>query len=179
MRHLYFVRHGHYHKPDSPDGKLTAIGRRQARRTGRRLASVPIEAIHGSDLMRAAETPFILAEALGGLSVKRSKVLREMHPTSVPGVQVPLETRRRGKRNLDAIVSRYFRTSRRECHEVVVCHGNLIRSLACHALGVRLTAWLQLDARYRGITHFIVRDGSIRMVSYNDTGHLPVALVTG
>ncbi len=141
---------------------------------------MPIEAIHGSDLMRAAETASILAEALGDLPVKRSKVLREMLPTSVPGVQVPLETRRRGKSNLDTIVRRYLRTSRRECHEVVVCHGTLIRSLACHALGVRLTAWRQLETRNCGITHFVVRaDGSIRIVSYNDTGHLPVNLVTG
>ena len=72
-RHILLVRHGQYHEGPLDDRKrsLTALGRRQAQLTGRRLAelvhSLGPEKFHSittSDLLRAKQTAFIMAQKL-------------------------------------------------------------------------------------------------------------------
>lgn len=179
-RFLYFVRHGHY-EPDERQagGRLTALGRRQARHAARRLAGLPVAAMVTSDLGRATETAAIIAAALPGVRVRQTALLREAMPTAYPGVRVPLATRAEHKERLDAVVERLLRPSRRDRVELVVCHGNLIRSVVCRAIGVRLTAWRELGTFHCGITQIVVKpDGRAVLAAYNDTGHLPHALIT-
>jgi len=175
---LDFVRHGDY-EPDKFGGKLTALGRKQVLRLAGRLSEWPIAMIHSSDTARAVETAQIIAKQMGGIGVRKSSVLREMVPTALPGMVVPLKYRALGRENLNTILKRYFRLPRSTRHEVIVCHGNLIRSLVCRVLGVRLTAWRKIGTCNASITRFVLRrEGKIRLVSYNDTGHLPAQMIT-
>ena len=175
---LFFVRHGHY-EPNEFGGKLTTLGRKQAARLAKRLNEWPITMIRSSDSTRAVETAQIIAEQIGGMRVRKSPVLREMFPTAYPGLVIPLKYRAQGKDNLDTILKRYFRLPRSTGHEVIVCHGNLIRSLVCRVLNVRLTLWGKLGTANAGITRFtLFSDGSTGLSSYNDVGHLPPHMIT-
>ena len=58
------------------DTPLNAVGREQARRAARRLASEPVRALYSSDLARSIETATIIGRALG-LRVTTSPQLRE------------------------------------------------------------------------------------------------------
>lgn len=179
-RHLYFVRHGQYeHVEGVFGGVLTALGRKQVRRTGKRLAELPIPAVFASDLARAVESAELIADALDVRRVRIDSILREQIATAVPGMRVPLQKRRDARKRLDEIDSKFFAPSRRLRHDIVVCHGNLIRELVCRSLGVRLTAWINMDVHNGGITHLSVRaDGRVRLVGFNDIGHLPNSLHT-
>ena len=175
---LFFVRHGHY-EPNEFGGKLTTLGRKQASRLAKRLNEWPITMIRSSDTSRAVETAQIIAEHMGGIRVRKSPVLREMFPTAYPGLVIPLKYRAQGKDNLDTILKRYFRLPRSTRHEVIVCHGNLIRSLVCRVLNVRLTLWGQMGTANAGITRFtLFSDGNFGLSSYNDVGHLPPHMIT-
>lgn len=181
LRHLYFVRHGQYERVDHVEGGvLTTLGRRQARRTGDRFAPVPIARVVASDLGRARETATIIAARLPRtLRVRADPRFREAVPTGLPGITVPRATRARGKRQLEQICEEFIRPSRRTRHELFICHGNLIRALACRVLGVRATAWINFGTHHCGITRLTVEPGGRVFVdSYNDTGHLPHGMVT-
>ncbi len=175
---LFFVRHGQY-EPHGFGGKLTTLGRKQALRLAKRLNEWPITTIRSSDTSRAVETAQIIAEHIGGIRVRKSPVFREMFPTAFPGVVVPLKYRAQGKDNLDTILKRYFRLPRLTRHEVIVCHGNLIRSLVCRVLNVRLTLWRQMGTANAGITRFVLySDGNVDLSRFNDVGHLPRHMIT-
>ncbi len=175
---LFFVRHGQY-EANEFGGKLTTLGRRQALRLARRLNEWPITTIRCSDTARAVETAQIIAEHIGGIRVRNSPVLREMFPTAFPGMVIPLKYRAQGKDNLETILKRYFRLPRSTRHEVIVCHGNLIRSLVCRVLNVRLTLWRQMGTANAGITRFVLHsDGNVGLSRFNDVGHLPRHMIT-
>jgi serine/threonine-protein phosphatase PGAM5 len=178
-RHLYFVRHGQY-EPSSDGGVLTGLGRKQARRTGKRLAAIAIDQLIASDLGRAVETAELIAGQLPAAPRARQlPLLREARPSAFPGIRIPLAERADGKRRVTEIVRRYFRPSRRQRHELFVCHGNLIRALASRCLGQSWTAWRDMDTSHCGVTRFEIRpDGRTLLRSYNETGHLPPAWVT-
>jgi len=74
-----------------------------------------------------------------------------------------------------------------EIHELVVCHGNVLRYLVCRALNVTVHAWVNLHPVYHcSLTRIIIapnlieeaRDAGIKLAtlfSYNDVQHLPPA----
>ena len=179
-RILHFVRHGQYvASPEHLAGMLTGLGKTQARRVAKKLREVPVAALHVSDLTRAIETAEIISGALGGLRLRKTKILRETRPTAIRGRHVPLAARAVARENLDAIVERFFRRSNTARHEVIVCHGNMIRALVCRVLGVRLGAWLRMRVHNCGITRVTVRqNGRAQLLSFNDVGHLPQRMLT-
>lgn len=64
-------------------------------------------------------------------------------------------------------------------HEVIVSHGNLIGSLLCRVLHLPIERWLSLDMYNCAISEVrIDADGTIRLLSFNDAGHLPYAMRT-
>jgi len=100
-RSLYLVRHGHYHtdKDSARYGKLTALGRRQAIRVGKRLASIELDVMHHSDTLRAVETAEIIAKQLAlEIPTRTSKLLREGVPTA-PVPWLPHFTRAESEEN--------------------------------------------------------------------------------
>jgi serine/threonine-protein phosphatase PGAM5 len=177
-RFLHFIRHGQY--TSSPEGGvLTAKGRRQAKRTGKKLAATGIDVVHASTLSRAIESAELLAAEVGQERVRKTKILCECLPTGVRGASVSYAKRQEGRENIESIVRRYFKPSRSERHEAFLCHGNLIRALCCRVLEVRMNRWIRMDIHNGGITTFAVLPGGhTRLVRFNDYGHLPPSLVT-
>ncbi len=179
VRYLYFVRHGRAEYRTGFGGRLTAEGRRQARAAAKRVGQQPISAIYTSDFGRAVETAQIIARHCGDLPIRRTPVLREMIAFRPPGQRVPTEWIVRGKEQIAAAYKRFFRPCRTTRHEVIVSHGNTIRSLACLVLKTRLTAVREMDTSNSAITRFAVwPKGRVTLLSYNETGHLPLDLIT-
>ena len=175
---VHLVRHGQFDK-DGGDGGLTAIGRRQSRRTATRLSEGHIARIYSSDLRRARETAEFIAAKLPGTTATALPMLREMLPTRVPGFHVPLQSRRQAQQRIEKIIGRFLSRPPRSGDIVIVCHGNLIRALLCRILSMPITKWRELGTTHCGITSIGFRsDGRVRLDCYNDTGHLPIELRT-
>jgi len=188
IRTVILVRHGVYDEDDARDpavGRaLTETGRTMARLTAARLAhlGVRVDAIHASPLTRARQTAQILADSLG-LAPVLSDDLRECTPpTERPEVMARY---RAGavdscRAALERDWARYFGTSPgRDSVEVIVCHGNVIRWLVARALGLAETRWLNLTIANCSLSVVQIHpDGRMRLASFDDTGHLPPALVS-
>lgn len=175
-RTIVLLRHGHYDPDDG--GRLTPIGREQARFAGIHLASFRFDAVWSSTLPRARETADIVS---GGLSLapRHSSLLREGIYTKVEGYHVTAAERRDDCQRADAAYAKFFRKSRTERTELLVCHGNLIRYFMCRALHAPVLRWLRMTTTHCGISRVIIRDtGAVRVVSYNESAHLPAKLLT-
>jgi serine/threonine-protein phosphatase PGAM5 len=178
-RSLVLVRHGQY-DPES-GGSLTPLGREQAALTSAWLASrhPKVDAIWTSTLPRARETAEIVRRPYPKVRVREAAVLREGLYSKVRGYDVSAEERASDRTRADRAWLRFFRVSRMDRLELVVCHGNLIRYLVCRALDVPTLRWTRMNSHHCAITTILVRDTkAVRVVSYNETAHLPVSCVT-
>jgi broad specificity phosphatase PhoE len=164
-------------------GKLTALGRRQAKRVGRRLASVDFHVMHHSDMLRAVETAEVIAgERDVAVPIKSSKLLREGVPT-VPCPWLPNLTRaeaRQDRARMDAAYDRYFKPSRGgQREELLVAHANIIRYFISRAMGDSVAKWACLALTQGSLTVIAVGiSGRALLVSFNDVGHLPPKMRT-
>ncbi len=173
------MRHGQYDEVET--GSLTPLGRRQAARTGRALQHLHVDVIWHSTLVRAEETASIVAEKQRGVRVRKSPALCEVIPTALPpALKIKVERGRVGKDRVraDRAFRMLFRPSKKPRTELIVCHGNLIRYLVCCALGIERKLWTRLDATHCGLTEFRVHGTAVRVVRYNDVGHLPPRMRT-
>ena len=180
-RTLLLVRHGQYSLEDG--GKLTELGREQARLTGKwifeHLAGQRVDAVWSSTLPRARETAAIVGSTITRSKVRSVGILREGMYSKVKGYDVPASERQEDRARADAAYDRFFRKSRTDRLEVVVCHGNLIRYLVCRAMDVPAVRWTRMNSNHCGMTRILVRDtGAVRVVAYNETAHLPANMVT-
>lgn len=185
---LYLIRHGFYDTEDPRDadtGKgLTPFGEEQARLVGRRLAGlgVPIDSLHASTMRRARETAAIVAQETG-LAVQPADAIRECTP---PARRADIRAKQDAgeaaacRDQLESAFARFFRPSpERDLREILVCHGNVIRYLVCRALDVDAEAWANMTLAHCSLTVVQVRsDGSMRLVAYADSGHIPPAQLT-
>ena len=173
FRTLVLVRHGDV----DPSLGLSRLGRLQAARTGHRLRTLPVSKIYCSTMKRACETAAIVAKHHKGRAPVRARLLQECVPGAPRGVRLSPEVRQWIRRSLDQVDRAYRRFFRppatgREC-EILVCHGNIIRYLIARALGADARGWYGLGTSFCGITVVrILRNGSIVVDRYNDTGHL-------
>ena len=182
IRTVYLIRHGEYHW-DTDHARflhLTPRGEKQARLTAKRIASIPVTAFYSSDLVRAVETAEIIRRHLPGSTLVKRRMLREVLPPSPWLKNVVPERTDAGRKRAELAFVRLFRKARGgDKHEVVVCHGNLIRWLVTRGIGGSGEEWLRMDTRNCGISEVVVSaDGTIKVVSYNDVGHLPPSLTT-
>jgi broad specificity phosphatase PhoE len=177
---IHLLRHGQYSaREGTGDGPLTGLGRRQASRAATRLCASRIGKVYSSDLERATETATILIGKMKGLSYTALPMLREIAPTGVPGIRIPLAKRRLGKERIEEIIKRFFSRPPRSGDTVLVCHGNLIRAVLCRVLGTPLTKWHRFGTSHCAITSFSFRpDGLVYVRCVNDTGHLPPTMTT-
>jgi len=181
-RTILLVRHGQYVPEDG--GFLTETGREQAAVTGAWIAEhleagARLDALWASTLPRARETATIIARSFPRAKVRAASVLREGMYSKVKGYEVPPDEREEDRIRADQAWQRYFRTSRTDRFEIVVCHGNLIRYLVCRTLHVPILRWTRMNSHHCAMTKILIRDtGAIRLVSYNETAHLPTKLVT-
>ena len=84
----------------------------------------------------------------------------------------------RERETADKAFDRFFRPALDDDdeHEVLVCHGNIIRYFACRVLGASTDLWIRMETHQCGITCCVVDGDNFRLASLNDTGHLPLNL---
>jgi serine/threonine-protein phosphatase PGAM5 len=83
-----------------------------------------------------------------------------------------------GMRQARRAFEKYFIPAHRsERHEIIVCHGNILRYFVCRALQGDGDAWIHTDVHNCGISEIVVESsGRALLISHNDTGHLPYEL---
>jgi len=182
------MRHGQYDELSSArtGGALTPLGRRQAKKTAVALRRLEVAAIWSSTLARAKETASFVAAKQPGARFRRSKLLCEVIPTKLPPhiklrIHIDATHIKDDKTRADRAYDTLFRAtkSKKSRTEIVVCHGNLIRYLVCRALGIAPKLWMRLDSTHCGLTEFrVMPKGTVRVVRYNDVGHLPHSIRT-
>ncbi len=190
VRTIYLVRHGYYDHNDDADpdvGKaLVPLGVAQSRLVGARLSALPVEidALYSSTMTRARQTARVINEELPHLDLQKTRILRECTPTTWredimeghdPGEATECETQ------LEQAFKEFFVPSPdKDRHEVLVCHGNVIRYLVTRAQGVDPHSWLMMSVGNCSITVIRIKaDGSFKILGVGDVGHLPPNLQTG
>lgn len=193
MKTLFLVRHGLYQKTDwtrpaggyafkdlllYTDGPLSDGGKEQAQRMATRMSTYKIDRIFCSSLQRTRETAQFLSEALGGMHVNTTDLLWEVIPSMPPHASEEICGLNIGeievsRQKADQAFEQYFKPSKNDSQQVLVCHGNLIRYLVCRILEIPFTKWNQMEISNCGITEVTVDSGEMMLVSHNDVGHLP------
>jgi serine/threonine-protein phosphatase PGAM5 len=180
---IYLVRHGMYDFVDKADDKtanaLNALGRDQAALVADRLAALPVKfnSIVSSQFTRARETGDIIAAKLGA-TCGRDAFLNECTP---PGVGVAATSIDAGaEAQLQQAWTRFaVPTPATATHDVLVCHGNVIRWFVCKALGVDLQQWSRMEIANASLTVITIRsDGTTRLNVFSEIGHVPIAKQT-
>ncbi len=189
VRTLYLIRHGDYDSDDESDptvGKaLVPLGVAQARLVGARLRGMPVNftSLHSSTMTRARQTALVIGEEFPGLRIQSSGLISECTPPTWRKDIMEEETREDLEactRQLEEAFPVYFSPSPdADRHDIVVCHGNVIRYFVTRALKVDTEAWLGMSIANCSLTVITVEaDGSMKVLSYSDSGHLPPNLTT-
>jgi len=189
IHYVYLVRHGIYDADptavnDSVANGLNALGHEQAKLIGERLAALPIQwdRLVSSGLLRAVQTADDMCVAMK-LGPGRDATLNECTPTSNDaGVMAGVTPADAAACDSLRVVQwqRYFKpTPERDTHDVLVCHGNIIRWTYLRALGADPKNWENLRIANASLTIIAVRpDGSTRPTMYSDAAHIPAAKQT-
>lgn len=195
QRMIYLIRHGQYEsKPDDGElgGLLTDLGKQQAQLIGSLLSGMEISAIHCSSMRRANETAEIIAQLIPHIEPDPTPLLWELIPTIPPHLEAMFQSMsdQNPHFNIDDIPQKrevanqafytFFRPSSDEADNLaIVCHGNLIRYLTCLALDINPDTWSNMYINHCSLTSIMIEpNGSIVLVSYNETGHLPKHMKT-
>lgn len=189
VRTVYLIRHGDYDSADERDAEvgkaLTPLGVAQARLLGARLRGMPVEftSLTSSTMTRARQTAQVIGEEFPGLALTSTPELSECTPTTwredVMADEKPEDVAACDTR-LDAAFARYLAPSpAADRHDLVVCHGNVIRWFVTRALKVDPHAWLGMSIANCSLTVITVKpDGVMKVLSFSDSGHLPPNLET-
>jgi serine/threonine-protein phosphatase PGAM5 len=186
IRTLILVRHGAYDEDDPRDAEvgkaLTAEGEAQVRLTAERLAKLTVrpDLLYASTLTRARQSGEIIGAALG-LEPVISPDLSECTP---PTTRADVMARQKPgdadscRAQIERVWALHFRPTRgADTTEVIVAHGNVIRYLVSRALGLDPSLWLNMTIANCSLSVVQVRaDGRVRLVSFDDVGHLPPAM---
>lgn len=186
---IYLVRHGKYleeHANENKKGRLDSIGRSQARKTGVRLKTVPIDSMTSSTMIRAIETAGLIQEHCGYRGkIAQTDLLRECLPTIPPRYKAQLKAPRaklaKAKQQLDDAYERFFTKARgkKDQHHVLVCHGNVIRYLLVKALGANPHLWGSLYINHGSISIIRLNNkGDATLLLYNNVDFMPRKLKT-
>ncbi|MFT5784280.1 MAG: serine/threonine-protein phosphatase PGAM5 [Candidatus Krumholzibacteriia bacterium] len=189
-RTVYLVRHGWYDSDNDEDpdvGKaLITLGRQQARLIADRLDAMDItfDSIQASAMTRARQTGEIIAPRFPYLELDIRRDIREC--IMVTRRQDIMETLEEGEAEecetrLQAAWGRLFVpvTGTEDEHDIIVCHGNVIRWFVTQALEVDLDAWLGMSVSNASLTTIQVRsDGSFKVLGVGDSGHIPYHMNT-
>lgn len=189
-RTLYLIRHGFYDYHDKRDpevGKgLLPLGIAQARLIGNRLRSLPVDisAIYSSTFTRAHETALVIGREFDGLEVIESGLLSECTPpTWRKDIIADCDSAELAacREQLEAAFEKFFvPSSAGPRHEVLVCHGNVIRYFVTRVLGVDSLSWLGMSIGNCSLTVVRVNsDGTMKLLLFGDVGHIPPNLQTG
>jgi serine/threonine-protein phosphatase PGAM5 len=194
--------------PDALGPGLTVLGWKQAHQAARRLAKLKIDVIHTSSLRRTMETAQILAVEQASLPIRPSRLLWECIPAlpetvwewfkahpepaegKIPEAILPWRAIWGELGDPEQLVDdfeqareawkKYFIPAKgKDRHDIIVCHGNLIRYFVVRALNAPPESWIQMDIYNCSISEVAVEtDGRARLVSHNESGHLSADQVT-
>jgi serine/threonine-protein phosphatase PGAM5 len=187
-RYVYLIRHGMYDRVDSLDDRtangINALGHEQARLLGARLRALPVRPriLVSSTLLRAMETGDDLAAILA-IPCARDSLLEECSPPALRDSAATAEEREERtacEATLQRAWAKYMVPSPvADAHDLLVCHGNVIRWFVTRALGADTQRWITMTIGNASLTILAVRpDGSVRLAMYSDVGHLPVGKQT-
>lgn len=189
-RTLYLIRHGQYDHSDersSDIGKaLVPLGIAQSRLISNRLKSMPVKisSLISSTMTRARETAMIINQDFQELKLQQSTLIRECTPPTwredIMERENP-EDLKTCTNKLDSAFIKYFVPSpdEEDRHDIIVCHGNVIRYFVTKILKVETMSWLQMTMGNCGLTVVRIKpDGTMKLVSFNDMGHIPPNLQT-
>jgi alpha-ribazole phosphatase len=198
---LYLIRHGETEWNNtmkfqgSTDIPLSENGRRQSERLGKRLASLKLDAVYTSDLLRAYETATIINShhnvpleivpglreinfgAWEGLTIAEIKKLFAdeitqwwKNPFSIrlPGGETYFELVERSVKAAKNIVARH-----NDGQVLLVSHGGPIKSIVCSILGIDLSSYWKLGLHNGSLSiiEFTGWDYGI-LTLFNDCSHL-------
>ncbi len=189
IRAVYLIRHGEYDQEDERDpdvGRaLVGLGYAQARLIAARLVETGtvFTSIQASTMTRARQTGEVVAACFPGLELALHRDIRECTPTTrrqdIMAREDPAEVAA-CEANLAAAWDRIFRhAGGTDAHDIVVCHGNVIRWFVTRALEVDNEAWLGMSIANCSLTVIQVKpDGSCKLVAFADAGHIPPDMQT-
>ncbi len=190
VRTLYLIRHGQYDHDDDRDpdiGKaLVPLGIAQSKLVAGRLNSLSakMSSLTSSTMTRARQTAMIINQDFPELELQQTRLIRECTPPTwredIMDGEDP-EDLKICTDNLDAAFLKYFIPSpvEEDQNDIIVCHGNVIRYFVTKVLKVETMSWLQMTTGNCGLTVVRVKpDGSMKLVSFNDMGHIPPNLRT-
>ncbi len=190
-RHIYLVRHAHYHQASRENGELTELGQEQAIATSHALKDLPFTHLIYSPSVRAMQTALIIGEMLPLAEYIEDERLREAIPDipqdyhdffSQRYPEATPEKRNAATRILRQVFEEYFVPPVSETEDeylLMVCHGNVIRYLLSQVMQSGADFWMRLIIHNCGISHVYIEDnGLMFMVSHNYTGHLTDDLLT-
>ena len=184
-RTIYLIRHGEYNQADTTDSdiekKLTPLGIAQARLVSTRLKGMLVEftSLTSSTMTRAKETAMIINQDFPKLKLQQSDLIRECTPPTwradimagVDTTEIELCVT-----NIEQAFNKYFISSpdENDRHDLIVCHGNVIRYFVTKVLNVDSMSWLQMSITNCSLTIIrIIPDGSMKLDAFSDYGHIP------
>jgi serine/threonine-protein phosphatase PGAM5 len=184
-RTIYLIRHGEYDQTDERDSftgrELTPLGIAQARLLAERLKSMSVEfsSITSSTMTRARQTAMILNQIFPDLRLTQDSLICECTPPSwrkdlIAGVDTT--EKKLCIANIEQAFNKYFIPSpdEKDRHDLIVCHGNVIRYLVTKVLNVNTLSWLQMSITNCSLTIIrILPDGSKKLDTFSDYGHIP------
>ncbi|MCB0421299.1 MAG: histidine phosphatase family protein [Bdellovibrionales bacterium] len=182
-KYLHLVRHGQYimDKDQKKYGQLTTLGRFQARRTGKRLNEYAISVVHVSTMIRAQETGEIVLDGLNSVKWRNSSLLIEGIPQFpkelIKRQKLEKSKIREAKQRMDSAFKKFFNPykGKGERHEVLVCHGNIIRYLVAKSIEVDTSKWINFDIFQCSISTVAIEpDGKRRLLTFGEIGHIPI-----
>ena len=189
-RTIYLIRHGYYNESDERDefiGKgLTPLGIAQARLISARLKgmSVHFTSLVSSTMTRARETAMVINEDFPELQLTQNELICECTPPSWrKDVMAGVDTvhRKECVEKLEKAFKEYFIPSpdKNDRNDLIVCHGNVIRYFVTKVLKVDTMSWLQMSIGNCSLTVIRIKsDGSMKLVSFSDVGHIPPNMQT-
>ncbi len=190
VRTIYLIRHGQYDHDDdrsSDIGKaLFPLGIAQSKLVANRLKSLPVKmsSLIISTMTRARQTAMIINRDFPELELQQTRLIRECTPPTwrkdVMDGEEP-EKLQKCTDDLDAAFSKYFipSTDKEDRNDIIVCHGNVIRYFVTKVLKVETMSWLRMTTGNCGLTVVSIKpNGSMKLISFNDMGHIPSNLRT-
>ncbi|MDZ7626049.1 MAG: histidine phosphatase family protein [Ignavibacteriaceae bacterium] len=185
IRTIYLIRHGEYNQVDTSDSdigkKLTPLGIAQARLLSSRLKVLPVEftSLTSSTMTRARETAMVINQDFPELQLKQDELICECTPPSWrKDLMAGVDTTEKELciANIEQAFNKYFVPSpdEKDRHDLIVCHGNVIRYLVTKVLNVDPMSWLQMSITNCSLTIIrVMPDGKMKLDTFSDYGHIP------
>ncbi len=140
---------------------------------------IAFSSLTSSTMTRARQTAQVIGRDFPGLELKQEPSISECTPPTWRKdimAEEKAEEMEQCVKNIEGFFKERFVPSpgAADRHDLVVCHGNVIRYIAAKVLRVDTMSWLQMSISNCSLT--IVRvnpDGTMKLDAFGDYGHIP------